>query len=133
MLGHGMSAQTHHGNVPRRRVGLEPSRRLVAIHDGHLHVHQNQRGRFGAHLLAGVNAVDGDRHLITFANQTPREHVAVIFVIFHEQQLWHISHSLLQAMPTASAHSWVVWASWRDCCLYGIPLLEFVCVSLLVV
>ncbi len=35
--------------------------------------------------------------------------------------------------PTASAHSWVVWASWRDCCLYGIPLLEFVCVSLLVV
>ncbi len=34
---------------------------------------------------------------------------------------------------TASAHSWVVWASWRDCCLYGIPLLEFVCVSLLVV
>ena len=37
------------------------------------------------------------------------------------------------ALPTASAHSWVVWASWRDCCLYGIPLLEFVCVSLLVV
>ena len=38
-----------------------------------------------------------------------------------------------QITITASAHSWVVWASWRDCCLYGIPLLEFVCVSLLVV
>ena len=37
------------------------------------------------------------------------------------------------SVDTASAHSWVVWASWRDCWLYGIPLLEFVCVSLLVV
>ena len=39
----------------------------------------------------------------------------------------------IRSDSTASAHSWVVWASWRDCCLYGIPLLEFVCVSLLVV
>lgn len=34
---------------------------------------------------------------------------------------------------TASAHSWVVWASWRDRCWFDISLLEFVCVSLLVV
>jgi hypothetical protein len=33
----------------------------------------------------------------------------------------------------ASAHSWVVWASWRDRCWFDISLLEFVCVSLLVV
>ncbi|GDY11108.1 hypothetical protein LBMAG52_45960 [Planctomycetia bacterium] len=36
-------------------------------------------------------------------------------------------------MATASAHSWVVWASWRDRCWFDISLLEFVCVSLLVV
>ncbi len=34
---------------------------------------------------------------------------------------------------TASAHSWVVWASWRDRSWCGISLLEFVCVSSLVV
>jgi hypothetical protein len=34
---------------------------------------------------------------------------------------------------TASAHSWVVWASWRDRYWFDISLLEFVCVSLLVV
>ena len=41
---------------------------------------------------------------------------------------------LSQVCPAlrASAHSWVAWAGWRDCCWYGISLLEFVRVSSLV-
>ncbi len=60
---------------------------------------------------------------------------SLLFVVQPEQiaGFWLPNGLLIGVMVTASAHSWVVWASWRDCCLYGIPLLEFVCVSLLVV
>ena len=50
-------------------------------------------------------------------------------------KLWLITSTPAPGVAgtTASAHSWVVWASWRDRCWFDISLLEFVCVSLLVV
>ena len=63
--------------------------RLPAVDDRQAHVHQDDVGLFAAREIDALLAVHGEHHLEAAADQPAREHVAVHFVVFDQQNLRH--------------------------------------------
>src|SRR5262249_29593735 len=59
------------------------------------HVHENEVGPACLSLGHSFMAVGGTDDLVAFALQAPRKHVAIQFVVFDEQNLYHGSSPLV--------------------------------------
>ncbi len=69
--------------------GFQAARGFPAVHDGQAHVHQNQVGRFAGRAHDAAQSVDRQNHLVAAPLQTPRQHIAIRFVVFHQKNFCH--------------------------------------------
>jgi hypothetical protein len=74
--------QPDDGNVLEIRVRLQAPGRLPTVH-------QNQIRRFGPGQLDPHFSVDGHQHFVTSAFEPARQHVAVHFVVFNNEDCGH--------------------------------------------
>src|SRR5262249_15246765 len=73
----------------RLRVGLDPPGRLAAVEYRQLDVHEDQVGPLRPGRGAGLRTVGGVDHRVAPLGQAPRQHVAVVLVVFDQKDLGH--------------------------------------------
>ncbi len=77
------------GNGRGRGVGLDPARRFPAVDDRQAHVHEDDIGRGRGGQIDALLAIDGDDDFVAPPREAAREHVAVHFVVFDEEDFGH--------------------------------------------
>src|ERR1700684_2402007 len=91
--GHGVRRQPDYRHASGGIIGLDATGRLPAVDDRQAHVHQNDVGPFAAGQIDALLPVHGEHHLKAAADETPRKHVAVHFVVFDQQNFCHLPPS----------------------------------------
>ena len=68
-----------------RRIGLDPPRRLVAVHDRKLDVHQDQVGPLLGHRVERLLAVLGLVHFVVGARQQVAQDLPIVLLVLDHQ------------------------------------------------
>jgi hypothetical protein len=74
------------GDVTPLAVGLQVFEHLVPIHLRHHHIEEYQVNRLGGDPFQGLMSAFRRRHIVSLLLETTGKHVAVVFVVVHNEQ-----------------------------------------------
>src|SRR2546423_1588033 len=92
VIGHSVSGQSNDWNKPSGFVGFQTARSFPTVDYRQTHVHEDDIRTFEARFFNSFGAVEREGDAISFALQSPGEHVPIHFVIFDEQDFSHIKY-----------------------------------------
>src|SRR5271156_3849224 len=100
-----MGRQPDHRHAAGDVIGLDAAGRLPAVDNRQAHIHQYDVGPFAARKIDALLPVHSEHHLKAAADETPREHVAVHFVVFDQQNFCHLPPSFIYAFALTVART----------------------------